>query len=41
MPDGEICFEEDVDADECPQINDATETFCNQCAWHDKFEKLK
>lgn len=39
--DGEICFDETLEGDECPDINDSTETFCNKCAWHDKFEKLK
>jgi hypothetical protein len=39
--DGTVCFEEDLDGDECPEIDAGTETFCNTCAWHDKFEKLK
>jgi hypothetical protein len=39
--DGKVCFEEDLDEDECPEIDTGTETFCNTCAWHDKFEKLK
>ena len=33
--------EEDLDDDECPQVSDTTETFCNACAWHDKFNKIK
>ena len=39
--DGEVSFEEDLDDDECPQVSDTTETFCNACAWHDKFNKIK
>jgi len=39
--DGAICFEANLNADECPDINDVTETFCNGCAWHDKFHKIK
>lgn len=39
--DGEICFDEALDADECPEITAATETYCNQCAWHDRFDKIK
>jgi hypothetical protein len=39
--DGEICFEEDLDEDECPVIEDGTETYCNACAWHDTFAKIK
>ena len=36
--DGEVCFEEGLDADDCPEVTDGTETFCNACAWHDKFD---
>ena len=39
--DGEVCFDENLDAAECPEVTDGTETFCNACAWHDKFDKLK
>lgn len=39
--DGEVCFEEDLDEAECPEVTDGTEAFCNACAWHDKFDKLK
>lgn len=39
--DGEVCFDEELDADECPEVTDGTETFCSACAWHDKFDKLK
>lgn len=39
--DGEACFDEDPDGDECPEIDPGTETFCHACAWHDKFGKLK
>lgn len=38
---GKICFEESIEDDECPEINDSTRTYCNKCAWHDTFEKLK
>ncbi|MBT3311159.1 MAG: hypothetical protein HN737_04235 [Desulfobacterales bacterium] len=38
--DGEICFDEDVDED-CPAVIEGTETYCNACAWHDKFDKIK
>jgi hypothetical protein len=38
---GEICFDADVNDEECPEINDVTEIFCNGCAWHDKFNKIK
>jgi hypothetical protein len=39
--DGKICFDPGVDSSGCPQIDDGTETFCNACAWHDKFSKIK
>jgi len=38
---GEICFEPDVDPSEAPGVEDDTETYCNRCAWHDKFRTLK
>tara|TARA_Y100000589_G_C26603687_1_gene407363 strand:+ start:72 stop:287 length:216 start_codon:yes stop_codon:yes gene_type:complete len=32
----------DGEADESPlQVTDDTETFCDRCAWHDKFKTLK
>jgi hypothetical protein len=39
--DGEIYFEEDLEDGDCPPVSDATETFCNACAWHDKLNKIK
>ena len=39
--DGEICFEDTLPDDECPEVSDSTETYCNTCAWHDKLDKLK
>ena len=38
---GKVCFDTDMDASETPEVNESTETFCNDCAWHDKFDKLK
>ena len=40
-PDGEICFDPNVDESSAPLVKNETETFCNKCAWHDKFEKLQ
>jgi hypothetical protein len=39
--DGSICFDPDVDPSLAPTIGAETETFCNQCAWHGKFQELK
>jgi hypothetical protein len=39
--DGEICFDAEVDTEACPEVGDDTETYCNACAWHDKFDQLK
>jgi hypothetical protein len=39
--DGEVRFQEDLADEDCPPIDDSTETYCNTCAWHDKFDKLK
>ena len=35
-----IVFDEGLDQQEIPQITDGRETFCNQCAWHGKFDTL-
>ena len=40
-PDGEICFDPDVDESLAPVVKKETETYCNKCTWHDKFEKLQ
>jgi hypothetical protein len=40
-PDGEICFDPDVDESVAPVVEKETETYCNKCVWHDKFEKLQ
>lgn len=39
--DGQVCFDKGVSADDCPEVSDDMEVFCNACAWHDKFHKLK
>jgi hypothetical protein len=39
--DGEIHFEAEVDAAEVPEVQDETETYCIQCAWHGNFDVLK
>ncbi len=39
--DGEICFESEADKEKAFRITDDTETFCNRCSWHDKFDQLK
>jgi len=39
--DGNVCFDESLNEDECPEVYEDTETYCNGCAWHDKFAKLK
>ncbi len=36
-----VVFNSDVDASDTPEVNENTETFCNDCAWHDRFDKLK
>ncbi len=40
---GEVCFDEEINesASPPPPIEDETETFCNSCAWHDRFQKVK
>lgn len=40
--DGEVCFDEELAENEpVPEVSDDTETYCNDCAWHDSFKKVK
>ena len=39
--DGAVCPEGDPDGAQCPEITDNTEVFCNACAWHDAFFKIR
>lgn len=39
--DGQVCFAGDLDGDQCPEVSDNTEVFCNACAWHDQFLKIR
>ncbi len=38
---GEICFDAEISQGEIPVLEDETETYCNNCAWHDRFKKIK
>lgn len=38
--DGEPVFDSNLEADQRPDIEQATETYCNQCAWHGRFGDL-
>jgi len=38
---GEICFDDEISEAEAPQVEDDTETYCNNCSWHDSFKKVK
>jgi hypothetical protein len=39
--DGEVVFDDENDDNDVPSINDSTETYCDKCAWHGKFETLE
>lgn len=41
LQEGEIVFSDGQTASDQPQVNEDTETFCDRCAWHDKFKSLK
>jgi hypothetical protein len=36
---GEVRF--GADAEAAPEIRETTETFCNKCSWHGKFQEVK
>lgn len=38
---GEVCFDPEIGAETPPEIEDHTETYCNNCSWHDSFQKVK
>ncbi len=37
----QVCLSSEIDDSEAPDIENHTETYCNKCAWHDKFQALK
>ena len=41
VKDGEIVFTDMEPQSDTLEVADDTETFCDRCAWHDKFKKLK
>jgi hypothetical protein len=41
LKEGEIIFKAEETESNPPDIMEETETFCNRCAWHDKFKMLK
>ena len=38
---GEAKFSNDAESAAIPEVRDTTETFCNRCSWHGKFQELK
>lgn len=41
MAEGVIVYRDLISDSEPPEILEETETFCDGCAWHDKFKTLK
>ena len=41
LNEGKVIFQSAADEADLPEIAEETETFCNKCAWHDKFKVLK
>jgi hypothetical protein len=41
VADGEVHFDANVNADEAPKVEDETETYCEDCAWHGKLNDMK
>jgi hypothetical protein len=38
---GAVRFRTEAEDAPAPEVTDATETFCNKCAWHGKLQELK
>lgn len=41
LNEGKVIFDPETTETELPQISAETETYCNKCAWHDRFKTLK
>ena len=41
MNNSEVCFDEEVDSDDLPEVTGETEAFCNRCSWHDKLKTIQ
>jgi hypothetical protein len=41
LNEGKLIFDPETTETEPPQISAETETYCNKCAWHDRFKTLK
>jgi hypothetical protein len=41
LKNGEIVFKEEHSAEECPNIDAGSVTYCERCTWHGEFQKLK
>jgi hypothetical protein len=41
LNEGEVIFEGETNDEPLPEVLEDTETYCNKCAWHDKFKALK
>jgi hypothetical protein len=37
----EVHFSAGAESDSVPKVQESTETFCNKCSWHGKFQDLK
>lgn len=37
---GEVCFDPSIGDAAPPELSEDTETYCNQCSWHDSFKKI-
>ena len=37
----EVSFSADAEGALVPEVRNTTETFCNRCSWHGKFQELK
>jgi hypothetical protein len=38
---GDVSFGAGAEGGPVPEVREATETFCNKCSWHGKFQELK
>lgn len=40
LVDGRIIYSDEGDGEEPVKVSEDTETYCDQCAWHDRFRVL-
>lgn len=41
LEEGKVIFQDEGEAEDAPDVGEATETYCDSCSWHGKLGSLK